>query len=918
MKIRLKGLRSLIKAVQNRAHLFPVKVLVNGKTKTYYSIRYKTGNKAMEIAKKQMKIPDNVEALFDTKDGQKKNLTEKEVLKIYDKAGKPGSLQEFIEKNFKKPYVKPRNSTTVDLEQKQMSIDDLMQGNKNENIKSKEEFLKLSKDEISLLNETVKNDKEALKACEFYKNSDNSSKVGVDSRKTPLESNDSSKIEKANKLRTKYIIDYNNDLKRVKWRNEEANKIKNEYERHKKIRDIFEKRTDADYWIGTKDNVYNLDELIEFDAEYNKKEQKPESGITITGPIYDDDERPTYYINDNGNVLETQDPKVVEQYRQKQREFENQDGVDNKDDNKEETDTGRENPSKEKKEPQKNITDPKQIIIDKLQQKGAIVWEKGGYKRLYFNEVGKEVADRIANEEGISKESSTYKSLEYFTSKTYLNLKDEKLYIPANGSKGHELDLQHQKKLVQYMQEIPKSIDITNNENVKLLNAEGEEKLLEAIGGKVSRGNPYRVYFDSLKMLSLVSPEDEKNPFSSRAISMTRTLDDAYINLITGKITTKSTYNEEIIPKAQEAINKLISEIKAETQGKEPDLNALAEQNKALEEKRAKQRLKENSKEYIEENRKNTTLDDLNARDRFGTKKIESKGEYKQVASINELIDKAKAIKDYHVDVKGRAILDMLGVNLPMYSKRNGKLFSGKDLGYCRSNINDETGEVIPYEIGIVAETGNSTEETGAIIHEAMHAKIKGISQNILNKCVIKGGLLEKEVQHNVEESLVEMAGFSLSKTIHGSDNYKEIMAYPEEIALTLPRVWDIDEFKTARKAGIDGIGKEIYNQIMAGNKEFIDKIANTYVSDEAKDKANKRTAAIEKTMLDRTDKLEAITGGNEKSPIGNLVEELKRGTISLEVALNSSKYGAIAAVLITKFLEDEDLDGIDALIGSL
>lgn len=45
-----------------------------------------------------------------------------------------------------------------------------------------------------------------------------------------------------------------------------------------------------------------------------------------------------------------------------------------------------------------------------------------------------------------------------------------------------------------------------------------------------------------------------------------------------------------------------------------------------------------------------------------------------------------------------------------------------------------------------------------------------------------------------------------------------------------------------------------------------------------------------------------------------NLVEELKRGTISLEGVLNSFEYREIAAVLITKFLEDEDLDAIDAL----
>lgn len=51
VKIKVKGFKSLYKVVRNRAYLFPVKVLVNGKTKTCYSIRYKTGNKVMEIAK---------------------------------------------------------------------------------------------------------------------------------------------------------------------------------------------------------------------------------------------------------------------------------------------------------------------------------------------------------------------------------------------------------------------------------------------------------------------------------------------------------------------------------------------------------------------------------------------------------------------------------------------------------------------------------------------------------------------------------------------------------------------------------------------------------------------------------------------------------------------------------------------------
>lgn len=707
MKIKVKGFKSLIKAVQNRAHLFPVKVLVNGKTKTYYSIRYKTGNKAMEIAKKQMKIPNNVEALFDTKDGKRKNLTENDVLRIYDKAGKPGSLQDFIKKNFKKPYVKPRNSTTVDLEQQQMSIDDLMQGNNKKNNKEtsgKEKTEKLwqefekwrvkANNDLSGIVRSYHKDIEDMNASEYKSIMEHFFKEEIARGYTQ-------NGETIDECLENYIQMFKDQIKdkedrKNAWNDDYYKEIYNHLEKmHEKgdwtfeldakkyLRQFLRDKVGLDRYAAQNAGKAALKDILAKNDGDKKEEKKkePESGITITGPIYDDDERPTYYINDNGNVIETQDTKIVDQYRAKQKEVET---------------------------------------------------EKPG------------------------------------------------------------------------------------------------------------------------------------------------------------------------------------------TQGNGQDLDALAEQNQALQEKRTKQKLRENSKEYVEEYKQRNTLNDLNARDRFGTKKIESKGEYQQVANINELIDKSKAIKDYHVDIKGRAILDMLGVNLPMYSKRNGKHFTGKNLGYCRFKIDNETLEVRPYEIGIVAETNNPRRETDAIIHEAMHAKIKGIKQNALNLCDIKGGLLEGEVSHNVEESLVEMAGFSLSKTIHGSENYKEIMAYPEEIALTLPRIWDVEEFKTARKAGINGIGKEIYNQIMAGNKEFIDKIANTYVSDEAKKKADKRTAAIEKTMLDRTDKLEKITGGNEESPIGNLVEELKRGTISLQAALNSSEYGVIAAVLITKFLEDEDLDGIDALIAAL
>lgn len=271
VKIRLKGLRSLIKAVPNKAHLFPVKVLVNGKTKTYYSIRYKTGNKAMEIARKQMWIPNNAEILFDSIDGKKKNLTEKEVLKIYDKAGKPGSLQEFIEKNFKKPYVKPRNSTTVDLEQQQMSIDDLMQG-KGKDSKSKDVEDKETREKEQILGN--------------YGREYNDGSLEIDIENMGRVYDEKDKIaEAATKLRVDLAFQFNNEVNYMKNNASFSDlstyeTVEKDYLRHKELESILKDKklkhniiysfpNKPPYWIKAAEvGVNNLNELLDFDNDY--------------------------------------------------------------------------------------------------------------------------------------------------------------------------------------------------------------------------------------------------------------------------------------------------------------------------------------------------------------------------------------------------------------------------------------------------------------------------------------------------------------------------------------------------------------------------------------------------------------------------------------------------------------------------
>lgn len=857
MKIRLKGFRSLIKAVQNRAHLFPVKKLINGKTKTFYATRYVSGGEAMDIAKQGYKINSYQEAIFESKDGKKKNISEKEVLEMYDAAGKPGVLQDFIKKNFKRPKVK---ASTKD--NGQLSFDSMMQGN----------------------NKKSKNEEKIDKYLSYYKKENHELDV---ENLNPIQSGDKQEKEIANKERLSLAFKYNNEIGYMKNNVDSSTNtesLKNDYNRHSKLEEIFNNRNDADYWIGTRDNVHELADLIEYDAEYNKKEQKPESGITITGPIYDDDERPTYYINDNGNVIETQDTKIVDQYRAKQKQQEETQG----------------------QESQNDTNNNKQIIIDKLQQKGATIWEKNGHRRLYFNEAGKEVADRIAKEEDISEKSFAYECLEYFTSKTYLNLRDDKLYFPSNGSNGYNLDSNYFEKFIQYTKEMHNNIDTTSNDNVKLLNVEGEKELLRAIDGGVSRGNPYKVYFKPKKMLRLVGLED--NTLDGEVLTngqigrMISDLGSATINLITGKVTTRSYDRENIIPKVQEALDKLISEIKAETEGKEPN-----EPEKPTEPEKDKEQIV-----FRNGNLSGGLINLLKMKKEIT--KVESKHEYKEVENIEGLIKQIEPLKDSHTKIKGRAIMDMLGIDADLYLKAGGVPFSGGNgtVGYCVNQYNTQTGEGHIEEIGLVADRDDPAAETKTAIHECMHARIGLSGKNDMLDMRFGMDMQDISFAMKIEESLVEMAGQAIAHKVHGSEADHLIHAYPEAIASVLPNIWDFDIFKKERKNGLLGIGMEIAKRIMSKDTSFLNEVLDR--NKEPKEIYESRINAIETKIKDRSDKVDKIQNDTEISSIAILVEELKKGTISLYQALNSYQYRGLAALLITKFLEDEDIDALEEL----
>lgn len=337
----------------------------------------------------------------------------------------------------------------------------------------------------------------------------------------------------------------------------------------------------------------------------------------------------------------------------------------------------------------------------------------------------------------------------------------------------------------------------------------------------------------------------------------------------------------------------------------------LKEKDKELKEKRAKQREKE-----VNAKLKPITDGEYGKIRKFGTKKIESTGEYPKAKNLNDFVSRTKAMKDFHLDIKGRAMLDMFGIDAPLFNKRNGKAISLGGLkvgGYCSRNGFGDT-----YEIALVSETGNNVRETETTVHECMHSKLRNSVDEVLNDITLNKPSRKKTISHDIEETMVEMAGQGVSNMIHGNDTDKQRWAYETIVARVAPMIWGAPEFKEARKNGLHGIGQEICKRLMNDDTSFVQNVVDEYLESPIDNimngKMEDRYKAIETKVIERTDKVEKIQQDTGKSDIANLVEELKRGTISLEGALHSSKYRELAAVLITKFLEDEDIEALEQL----
>lgn len=284
--------------------------------------------------------------------------------------------------------------------------------------------------------------------------------------------------------------------------------------------------------------------------------------------------------------------------------------------------------------------------------------------------------------------------------------------------------------------------------------------------------------------------------------------------------------------------------------------------------------------------------------------RIDSKGDYKEIASYGDLKKNLSLLKDSKTEVVGRAAMDMVGLTSPLYVNKEAPFVFGERTthGYCEYDFSnpDNTNNVA--EIGVVDYKENRQQSFKTSIHESMH----GVFSNIK---LSDGSLLAKTLAHKNNEGMVEIIGQATTKAAYG-DKYKDpIPSYLPFVVDTALRLRSRDEFKGK---SVHQIGEYLGEKAIAKDAKYFEELSGFL------DK-NKRVGLrgnVVKELSKNTDKVDAVAkqehersgkGDFEKSNLANLVEQMKAGLITLQGALNSSQYKNVAVVLLYRLLEEDE-----------
>lgn len=300
----------------------------------------------------------------------------------------------------------------------------------------------------------------------------------------------------------------------------------------------------------------------------------------------------------------------------------------------------------------------------------------------------------------------------------------------------------------------------------------------------------------------------------------------------------------------------------------------------------------------------------LNAYLRFGTKKISSKNEYKVAKSFDNFKSNLENLKDFHTDTLARAAMDMVGIDAPLYVKRNGKNFkSGRNemLGYCKYN---NTGQV--KEIGIVDRPDNRKGSYKTTIHEVMHG--------LLAKTETISGSIASKLPKSFNEGIVEMVGYTSTKLAYGKEYKKgsDVRSYPIDVLNTFLRLEQMPEYQNKK---LTQIGQSLGNMAFNRDSTGLDRICNYLTESHKKIEFSELIKKHKSFTLENIEKVaktrhesSGASSKFEETQMAMLIDRIKQGEFTLDDALKTNRYGALAAILLYNILDEED----DEILGLL
>lgn len=297
---------------------------------------------------------------------------------------------------------------------------------------------------------------------------------------------------------------------------------------------------------------------------------------------------------------------------------------------------------------------------------------------------------------------------------------------------------------------------------------------------------------------------------------------------------------------------------------------------------------------------------------RLGTKKIESKGEYKKTSNFEELRTNLEKLKGLHTDTVARAAMDMAGIDAPLYVRRNDRNIKLSPAhpcaGYCQYDFNGNVKE-----IAVADYTSDRAHSYKTTIHEVMHG--------LLAQTNTKGGTsLASKMQKNFNEGIVEMIGTASMKKAYGKDyRSQDRRTYADYVVDTCLRLKNMNEFKGKTFSQIaDTLGNAAFNRDGDTLSRVNDYLEQSYKESPGKCSLNEGYNGLDKIEKSAKKRFADENNGDmtnfEKTQIAMLVDRLKNTDFTLEQALNSNQYGELAAILLYNMLEDED----DELLGIL